>query len=389
MIGTPEGSADRLFAECTAWRRVQRAVTELFQRRGYSELMTPETEYYDLFVAAGYPLPQESMMKVIDRSGRILVMRPDNTTPIARLTAAKLRGQPLPQRLYYNQSVYRSDDAHTGRSAATAQCGVELIGAGGLRADVEVAALAVQAVEAAGVEEFQLELGCVGFFSALAAELDAPGEVIAAMRRCIEEKNFTGYGELLEPYRTAPAGRALAELPRLFGGFEALRRARTLCCNPAASEALDLLETVYAQLQAAGLGDRLRFDLGLVQRLDYYTGLVFRAYARGSGSALLSGGRYDRLIGRLGYDVPAVGFAVDIAALSQCLPEKPVVPPELLVYYEQGFLGAALALVDAQAPGTAALCVSECLSGAEQEARRLGAKRLFVLGSDGERSVAL
>ena len=66
-------------------------------------------------------------MKVIDRSGRILVMRPDNTTPIARLTAAKLRGQPLPQRLYYNQSVYRSDDAHTGRSAATAQCGVELI----------------------------------------------------------------------------------------------------------------------------------------------------------------------------------------------------------------------------------------------------------------------
>ncbi len=389
MIGTPEGSSDRLFAECAAWRRVQGAVTGLFKRRGYSELMTPETEYYDLFVEAGYPLPQESMMKVIDRSGRILAMRPDNTTPIARLTAAKLRTQPLPQRLYYNQNVYRSDDAHTGKSAEVAQCGVELIGAAGLRADLEILAMAIQAVEAAGVEDFCLELGCASYFAALAGQLDAPEREVEAMRRCIEAKNFTGYAELLAPYSGTPAGRAMARIGRLFGGVEVLEEARSLCTSEQAVEALDLLQALYDGLCAAGLGDRVRFDLGLVQRLDYYTGIVFRGFARGSGSVVLSGGRYDKLIGRLGYDVPAVGFAVDVAALSRCLPEVETAPKETVVFYEPAHLGRALQCVADAPKGTAVLSVSETEQDALREARALGANRLISITDAGERSVTL
>ena len=389
MIGTPEGSSDRLFAECAAWRSVQGALTGLFKHRGYSEIMTPETEYYDLFVQAGYPLPQESMMKVIDRSGRILSMRPDNTTPIARVMASQLRTAPLPQRLYYNQNVYRSDDAHTGRSAQIAQCGVELIGAAGMRADLEVICMAIQAFEAAGVQDFQLELGCVDYFAGLAEMLDAPEEVTAAMRRCIEEKNFTAYAELLSPYSDSEAGRALADLSRMFGGREVLEKAGKNCPSQRAAAALDYLQAVYDRLCEAGLADHVVFDLGLVQRLDYYTGVVFRAFGQGSGSVVLSGGRYDKLIGRLGYDVPAIGFAVDVQALSQCLNAAPVTKKQTVVYYEDGSLGRAIACVAAEPKGTAVLSSAETEDAAKEEAACLGASVLVVVSAEGERRLVL
>ncbi|MBE6955309.1 MAG: ATP phosphoribosyltransferase regulatory subunit [Ruminococcaceae bacterium] len=389
MIGTPEGSSDRLFSECASWRRVQGALTGLFKHRGYSEIMTPETEYYDLFVQAGYPLPQESMMKVIDRSGRILSMRPDNTTPIARVMASQLRTAPLPQRLYYNQNVYRSDDAHTGHSAQIAQCGVELIGAAGMRADLEVICMAIQAIEASGVQDFQLELGCVDYFAGLAELLDAPEDTVSAMRRSIEEKNFTAYAELLAPYSDSEAGRALSKLNRMFGGTEVLQKARKSCPSQRAMAALDYLQALYERLSEAGLAEHVQFDLGLVQRLDYYTGVVFRAFGQGSGSVVLSGGRYDKLIGRLGYDVPAIGFAVDVQALSQCLSPVETTRKQTVVYYEDGFLGKALACIAAEPKGTAVLSTAETEEAAFCEARSLGAEVLVVLGAEGERRVAL
>ena len=172
-VHTPEGTRDRLFAECRERRQVQQALTALFRRRSYAEIITPEVEFYDLFLQSGNPLPQEAMLKIIDRSGKIMVMRPDCTTPIARVAATKLRTVPLPQRLYYDQTVFRSGQEHRGGSSEIAQCGVELIGAGGKKADLEMVALAVDALKAAGLEQFHVELGHVGFFRELTARVDA------------------------------------------------------------------------------------------------------------------------------------------------------------------------------------------------------------------------
>ena len=96
------------------------------------------------------------MLKIVDRSGRILVMRPDCTTPIARVAATKLKTLPLPQRLYYDETVFRSGAEHRGSSGEIAQCGVELIGAAGAKADLEVVALAVDALRscAGGTEVY-------------------------------------------------------------------------------------------------------------------------------------------------------------------------------------------------------------------------------------------
>ena len=89
-INTPEGTRDRLFAECQERRQVQARLTRLFRQRGYLEVSTPETEFYDLFALSGSAIPQERMIKVGDPSGKFCVMRPDSTTPIARVAATKL-----------------------------------------------------------------------------------------------------------------------------------------------------------------------------------------------------------------------------------------------------------------------------------------------------------
>ena len=94
-----EPDEDRLFTQCRQLRWTQQQLTHLFQEKGYSEISTPEVEFYDLFLQSGNPIPQEAMLKIVDRSGKLMVMRPDCTTPIARVAATKLKTIPFPQRL--------------------------------------------------------------------------------------------------------------------------------------------------------------------------------------------------------------------------------------------------------------------------------------------------
>lgn len=96
-VNTPEGTRDRLFSECQERRQVQSRLIRLFRQRGYLEVSTPETEYYDLFALSGSAIPQERMLKVGDPSGKICVMRPDSTTPIARCGCHKLRSMRCPR----------------------------------------------------------------------------------------------------------------------------------------------------------------------------------------------------------------------------------------------------------------------------------------------------
>lgn len=384
-INTPEGTRDRLFSECLERRRVQSALVELFRRRGYTEVITPEVEFYDLFVQSGNPIPQEAMLKIIDRSGRIMVMRPDCTAPIARVAATKLKHLPLPQRLYYDQTVFRDRLAHAGGSREMAQCGVEMIGAVGEKADLEMVALAVDALRACGLEQFHIELGHAGFYRALAGRMRMPGEEQERLRAAIEGKNFALLNDLLEPYRDGDAYAALRRLPYLFGGPEVLDEAEKLA-GPC--ESLDYLRRLYGELAAAGCGDCVRFDLGLVHQLDYYTGVVFRGYAQGAGAPVLSGGRYDGLMEQFGRKAEATGFAVDVDAVGGCLTvETPRL--ETVIHYGPGQLARALAEVDGRPAGSCELSPCRTLDSTLSLAREKGAKEVLVLENGMERRLTV
>lgn len=382
-INTPEGTRDRLFAECVERRQVQNALVALFRRRGYAEVITPEVEFYDLFLQSGNPLPQESMLKIIDRSGKIMVMRPDSTAPIARVAATKLKSLPLPQRLYYDQTVFRSGNAHEGGSSEIAQCGVELIGALGKKSDLEMIAMAVDALRACGVSRFYIEVGHVGFFQALAGRMEMPPEAVERMRSYIEGKNYAVLNDLLEPYGGQPACAALRRLPYLFGGVEVLDEAQALA-GPC--ESLDYLRLLYEELTAAGYGEYVRFDLGLVHQIDYYTGVVFRGYVEGAGAPVLSGGRYDNLVERFGRPAEATGFAVNVDAVGGCL--SVTVPRlETVIHYESGQLAQAMDFMDSRTPGSCELSPCRTLDSTVKLAREKGAARVLMLDGVEERWV--
>lgn len=384
MINTPEGTRDRLFAECQERRQVQARLTRLFRQRGFLEVSTPETEFYDLFALSGSAIPQERMIKVWDPSGKICVMRPDSTTPIARVAATKLKAVALPQRLYYDQTVYRANPAHNGGSREIPQCGVELIGAKGKKADVEIIVTAIDALRSCGAPKFHVELGHAGYFRELAGRLELEDSAVEEIRALIEGKNFAALKDFLEPWKGDPACAALEQLSRLFGGPEVLTQAEKLAGK---TPAVDYLSELYDELSAAGYGAYVRFDLGMVHQIDYYTGVVFRGYVEGAGDAVLSGGRYDNLVGVFGREAQATGFAVDVDAVARTLPD--LVPPVLrtIVHYEPGYLAQALEAVDGRPAGTSELSPCRTLESTLNLARDKGAETVLVFDKDGERTV--
>ncbi len=129
-IATPEGTRDLLFHCARALRTAESAIRCALEDQGYSEIVTPTIEFYDMFNQANPAHAQESMLKVIDRSGRICVVRPDNTTPVARIAATRLDNAALPVRLYYSQRVFRSVQSGHGHKSEFLQMGAELIAAG-------------------------------------------------------------------------------------------------------------------------------------------------------------------------------------------------------------------------------------------------------------------
>lgn len=366
----------------------EKAVCKLFAAAGYREVRTPELEFYDVFALESEPIPQEQMYKLTDGKGRLLVLRPDSTMPIARMVATKQKSAPRPLRLYYNQSCYRISESLRGGSDQIRQVGIELIGAGGLYADLEVLRLAIEALSSC-TPQFKLEIGSADIFKTLISRLPVDASRREAILRAVESKNYATLATELEPIHDCTEARALAQLPRLFGGADVLDKARALFGGDHISEdlgaQLDYLGQILAALGEMGLGDKVSIDLGLVRNNDYYTGLVFSAYAQGSGLSVLGGGRYDKLLGHFGQDECACGFAINVDALVSALeftPDPYARTPEILVTSADGMeLEAIRYMTKLQKDGILVeLCVLEDTEKAESYAAEHGIARLDIVG---------
>lgn len=342
---TPEGTNDLLFEECLARRYVEKTLTKVFRSHGFNEVVTPGLEFYDVFQSESSGISQEVMYKMTDRRGRLVVMRPDSTMPIARLTATRLQNRPKPIRLFYTQPVYRNNPGLTGRSDETVQTGIELLGASGMRADLEVIATAVEALGTC-VPNFRLELGHAGFFRALAEQLPVSDDLREDIRRTIESKDYAALNAILDGLGNSRQVTAMRRLPRLFGGEEVFGQAAPLCSDEKSGQTIEYLHELYRSLTQLGLDNKIIVDLGLVQRNDYYTNIIFSAYVEGCGDAVLLGGRYDNLLGCFDLPMPAIGFAINVDAIVKIMMEHGKCPAvesaDILVHGEAGFEISAL-----------------------------------------------
>lgn len=337
---TPEGTRDLLFDECVAKRMIEETLRNTFIGYGYSEVVTPGLEFYDVFNGKSRYFPQENMYKLVDGKNRMMVIRPDSTMPIARLVATRLREEPLPLKLFYNQSIFMVNPKNSGRDDEFAQSGIEIIGGERTAADYEALILALSALSACGSES-RLEIGESSIFRLLVAQLGIDSDDADNIQALIETKNYPALNDVLSAYE-CEAADALRALPTLFGGPEVFAQAEKYMITEELSSKLSSLRATYDALAATGI-DEIRVDLGLVHKKNYYTGIIFRGYVEGYGSPVLSGGRYDNLIGDFGRDVPAVGFAVNVEAAAKVqlknLGDDATLsaPADVLVYAEKGY----------------------------------------------------
>ena len=382
---TPEGTKDYLFEECLTRRYIERTIGDVFSSRGFHEVVTPGLEFYDVFDPNFSGIPQEVMYKTTDRRGRLIVMRPDSTLPIARLTATRLQNLPKPLRLYYTQPIYRNNPGLTGKSDESVQTGIELLGAGGIRADLDVISTALEALGKC-VPGYRLELGHAGIFHVLAEQFPSGENLREEIRSAIETKSYARLDGILDRLPQSEPVRAMRELPRLFGGEEVFERASLLRGDTRLAGILDDLHGIYRSLSQLEQSGRLMIDLGLVQRNDYYTGIVFSAYVEEFGDAVLLGGRYDNLLGHFGQPMPAVGFAVNVDAIAKTLLARgnvcPVLPMDILVHGETGYEVKALEYAaDLVAQGLRCeTSVLETQDGAVAYAQSSGIKRIDFVG---------
>lgn len=309
----PDGMQDLLPGGCEAKRRLEAALRELFQRNGYAEVETPLLEFREAFTGGASGIDQRQMWKTFDRNGQTLAIRPDNTTPIVRMAATQLRGQPLPLRLGYVQDVLSFPKEEHARSCQTTQAGVELLGGPSPEDDAEVLALAIRALQAAGLSEFQIDIGQMDFFLGLMEELGLSDAEQEKLRVCVEQKDMLAIELMLRDLQTGQeVSRRIMQLPMLYGGAEVLEQAGAITRAPRCGTALERVRRVLDALEEQGLARYVAIDLGMVQAMHYYNGIIFRGMSGYLGKPLLSGGRYDRLPGEFGLDLPAVGFALDV-----------------------------------------------------------------------------
>ena len=349
LLHTPEGVRDIYAEECARKLAVQKKIQNVFRLYGYQDIETPVFEFFDIFKKERGSAGTREMYKFFDRENNTLVLRPDITPSIARCVAKYFREETGPLRLCYLGSAYLNTVSYRGRLHETTQTGVELIGDNTSDGDGEMIALVIDALKAAGLQEFQVELGQVDFFRGLVEEAGMDGETQEQLRELIENKNFFGVEELLSRQSMSEEQKQVfLKLPELFGNIEQIRLASTLTSNQRALRAIDRLERVQEILDIYGLGDYVSYDLGMLSKYSYYTGIIFKAYTYGTGEYLVTGGRYDKLLIQFGKDAPAVGFAIVVdqlmLALSRQKIETDVFMVDTIILYEPSARETAILL---------------------------------------------
>ncbi|MBW3570535.1 MAG: ATP phosphoribosyltransferase regulatory subunit [Gemmatimonadetes bacterium] len=316
----PPGSQDLLAADVRRRRRVQRVWFDLAEAAEYSEVIPPTFEYEEVFTRAGTKLASE-LIRFVDRDGRLVALRADFTSAIARMAATRLRDAAPPLRLSYAGKVYRQRPEGGGHPRETFQLGAELLGSAGPEADVEVLRMVIALLRALEIGDFQINLGDIRFVRPLLAGLQ-PDEA-EALRTAIDRKDRAALAEGARRYGApAAVARALVELPELIGRGEVLLRARSLASGSDAEAAIERLRAIDALL-APDERSHVVYDLGEIRGLGYYTGIQFEVFVGGAGRAVAFGGRYDDLLALYGMDRPAVGFAMETDALAELLGDAP------------------------------------------------------------------
>lgn len=321
----PTGARDVLPLEAGELRAAEDALRRAFRRFGYREVRTPVLEFAAAIDRAAQNGVATRTYRLFDAEGRVLVMRPDLTIPVARLIATRLADHPGPLRVSYTGPAFRLPRAGTPRPTEHRQAGVELVGEGGAAADAEVVVLLAEALREAGLAAFRIGVGDVSLTGAVLDALGIPAAERALLREAVAARDLVAWRRIAVALDLPARERdLLAGLPGMRGGADVPGAVAEVV--PSAAPACARLEHTLSLIDEAGVADNVLVDLGILRDWSYYSGLVIEAYAPGVGEPVAQGGRYDDLGGVFGRPRPAVGFAIELDPLHRAVASAETTP---------------------------------------------------------------
>jgi len=340
-MNIPEGLNDLLPEEVLKRRLLKNKINQIFTRWGYQEIITPTFEFYEILAKGAGSIMKKEMIKFFDRKGNIIALRPEMTTPIARVTSTKMQQEPKPLRFYYMGNVFRYDDFKVGGQREFYQAGVELIGINSKEADAEVIALAVECLKNSGVKNFFIDIGHINFFNGIMQSIKAEEKRKLEIKEAILNKDFVLLEKILSFEGIEDREKEfILQMPTLRGRGEVLEKAEKAVNNKLSLSALKEIKKVYNLLRDYGLEEHVLIDLGIIRDFDYYTGIIFEGYTDYLGFPICGGGRYDKLCSKFGENLPSTGFAVGLERLIMALERDGInsldleKPDQYLVHYQ-------------------------------------------------------
>ena len=311
LVHTPEGVRDIYGDEKAQKTIVERLLHEIIVGYGYRDIQTPTFEFFDVFSKEVGTTPSKELYKFFDKEGNTLVLRPDFTPSIARCAAKYFMEENVPIRFCYQGNTFTNTSELQGKLKEATQMGAELVGDASVQADAEMIAMTIESLCNTGLSDFQISIGNLEYFKGICAEAGLDEETELELRDYISGKNYFGAEELLDRTHVDRKDKELLlKVSELFGTAAILEEAKAAATNERSKNAVDRLERVYQVLCDYGVEKYVSFDLGMLSKYNYYTGIIFKGYTYGVGDAIVKGGRYDNLLGRFGKNAPAIGFMI-------------------------------------------------------------------------------
>lgn len=307
--------------------------TSIIQQAGYDLLQTPTLEYYET-IGKISAIADNALFKLLDSQGETLVLRPEMTSPIARVAAAKLLKEKMPVRLGYYSNVFRAQKREGGRPAEFEQMGVELIGDDSLYADAEVIILAWNILKDLNIESSRFVIGHTQLLQLILEDFGLDQLQIEKVRSAFVSKNSVGFESLVNELPIEPSKRE---------SFIGLIATSTVDewqqwiepHNAKQNSLFEDMKKLEKILDRSGLSDAVTYDLSFNSHMTYYTGLVFEVYGAGSGFPLGNGGRYDGLMKQFGLQVGATGFGLRVDRLLEIISAVPEQEDHILILFDE------------------------------------------------------
>lgn len=316
LLHTPEGVRDLSPAEYKEKITTRDRLLEVMHKYGFLQMQTPSFEYFDVFSNNTGMTPSRELYKFFDKEGNTLVLRPDFTPSIARAYAKLYYDEKDPVRISYCGNTFVNAHDLQGRLKENTQIGAELYNDDSKDADAQMVILMASCMKEAGFNDFVISLGNVEFFKGLCEEYGISQENELALRELISEKNYYAAKELLDSIEISEDIKNLiVRISEMYSSIDSVKGLYEKMTNVRCKNALNRLIEVYDIVKDAGLSEYVSFDLGMLNKYNYYTGVLFRAYTYGFGDAIMKGGRYDNLVKEFGKDVPAIGFGISLDEL--------------------------------------------------------------------------